>query len=87
MAWNHRVVEHTYKNETFYQIHECYYGDRSKGKRPHSITVDGVAPTGESIEDLRWALEHMLSCLDKPVLKAKSYIKKPAIQISEDVKR
>ena len=67
MHWNHRVVKRTYpapSNETFYQIHEAYYGVENKP----AITEEPDYPLGESIEELREDLQRMLRALDKPVL-------------------
>ena len=69
MGWNHRVVKRTYpepSGETFYQIHEAYYGLNGSGKP--SITVDPMYAIGESVDELRETLQRMLRALDKPVL-------------------
>ena len=68
--WNHRVVRRTYDQgksqevQGFY-IHEAYYG--IDGDNP-AITVEPIAPCGESVEELRKDLHQMLRALDKPVL-------------------
>lgn len=67
MSWNHRVVKRIYpepSGETFYQIHEAYYGLEDKPL----ITTEPKALVGESIDELRETLQRMLRALDKPVL-------------------
>jgi hypothetical protein len=69
--WNHRVVRRTYdrgksSQEVLYSIHEAYYG--IDGDINPAITVEPVAPCGESVEVLREDLRWMLRALDKPVL-------------------
>jgi len=64
MTWNHRVMKHHDCGEDWYGIHEVFYDENGE--------VDGWAEsadvTGESLNDLRTALDWMLDCLDKPVL-------------------
>jgi hypothetical protein len=62
--WNHRVVESHYNGEPWFTIHEVHYDN---GK-PIARTENAIAPAGETIEDLKWELEQMLACLDKPIL-------------------
>jgi len=71
MVWNHRVVKRIEKrdagpDEVMYYIHEAYYPER--GAEPDSITMDPIVIGGEDIDNMRWQLESILSCLDKPVL-------------------
>lgn len=66
MSWNYRVVHKTYTETdgTFthiYGIHE-YYSD------PITWTDDAVEVESETVEGLRWVLEHMLKALDEPVI-------------------
>jgi hypothetical protein len=63
-TWNHRVLAHEHNGEMFFEIHEVHY----EGEVPKMYTVDSVSVSGESIADLRWVLDKMQSCLDKPVL-------------------
>lgn len=68
MTWNYRVVQHDDGKETWYQIHECFYASKDDVV-PHSWTADSIAPVGESMEDLRLALDRMIFALAKPILK------------------
>jgi len=67
--WNNRVVRRTWRKgevgeEVGYAIHEAYYG-LDDGV---SITIDPIAPYGETLEELRETLQCMLRALDNPVL-------------------
>lgn len=65
MTWNHRVVHHVNNmGFHFYSIHEVYY----TGDIPTSCTADGVAPYGESPEELAEELKRMLVACSKPIL-------------------
>ncbi len=71
--WNHRVIKHFDKRtgETWYGIHEVFYDDQvgtvsDTGKM--GWTQDPIGVVGDDIESLRWTLEHMLACLDKPMI-------------------
>ena len=72
--WNHRVIrtEHKHKtangdvwSEAWYTIHEVYYNEEGE---IDCWTESGVAPSGESIEEVREVLEWMLNATKKPVL-------------------
>lgn len=72
--WNHRVVKKVYKHEDgipyegedpYYAIAEVHYNDNGEAC---GCTEAEMAPTGETVEELRICLERMLSALDKPVL-------------------
>lgn len=71
MSWNHRVVRHkttdTFdgKEEVYYLIHEVYYN--SDGS-VCSMTKEGMAPHGETLDELKKDLEWMTSSLAHPVL-------------------
>lgn len=65
MKWNHRVIKHVNKIETYYQIHEVYYDDDGKVT---AMTENAVAPFGETTDELEWELNRMLDALKKPVL-------------------
>ena len=79
MTWEYRVVKRTMKagehapgipaeDETWLSIHEYFSpADWNGGKG--SITVDGMEPQGDTLDELREDLEHMLAALDKPVLR------------------
>jgi len=63
-TWNHRVCrqksEPSY-GEYLYSIREDF-GD-------YGYTQNPIAPTGESLEDLRWVLERMLETVNAAILK------------------
>lgn len=64
--WNHRVVrrEHVDTGEVTFAIHEAHYDE----VKVEAVTSEPIDVSGESVDDLRWVLEHMLKALDKPVL-------------------
>lgn len=64
--WNYRVVKRTTGDKTTYSIHETYYHGGSD--EPHSISVDGVAPLGESVDELAAELAMFERAFDLPVL-------------------
>ena len=64
--WNHRVVKEKYLNrEELFSIRECHYNDDGT---IYGYSKEARPAWGETIEELRWTLEHMLACLDKPIL-------------------
>ncbi len=63
-TWNNRVLAHQYRDEVYFCIHEVYYTDGV----PHSYTEDPVTVSGDSLEEIKWALTKMQECLEKPVL-------------------
>lgn len=70
MGWNFRVFRRTLKNfddttSDWFSIHETYYDENGK---PNGWTVDAIDLQGEGIEELKWTLQKMLECLEKPVL-------------------
>lgn len=66
MSWNYRVSE----EEGEFFIREVYY---DKDGKPDLHSVFAIAPSGESLEDLRWDLEAMLAALDKPIISPKDF--------------
>ena len=61
--WNHRVVNDGNDTEEYYSICRVFYNEKGE--------IQGYSATdvsGDSVEDLREALQWMLECLDKPVL-------------------
>lgn len=46
MTWSYRIV----KKDGFYSIHEVYYDSKNK---PEKVTEDEVAPTGETLQELK----------------------------------
>ena len=68
MSWNYRVYKREspiFGEEPTYDIVEAFYNDDGSLR---SITVDGVAPMGDSPEDLAQSLRWMLKAFDKPIL-------------------
>jgi len=76
--WEYRVVKRTMRagehapgvpaeDETWYAIH-THHPPFTRSEMKGSITTDAVAPQGETQDELREDLEHMLTALDKPVL-------------------
>ena len=68
MSWNHRVIRHVDdkdEGEEWFSIHEVYYNDDLE---PTSCTKDAIAPLQEEMKDLKWELEKMLECLEKPII-------------------
>lgn len=67
MGWNHRVMKHEKADgdDDWYQIHEVFY---DSNREPGSWTKEGIAPGGNSLQELREDLERMLKSLDKEVL-------------------
>jgi hypothetical protein len=65
-GWNHRVVRRAWASgEVTHEVHEVYY------RRDGSIcgaTSDPVAPSGETLDELRADLARMASACDAPVL-------------------
>lgn len=76
MTWNHRVMKRVCKSagghqETLYGIYEVYYKD----DKPWLYSSDPVSPIGNTIEELRESLAHMLRATYNPVFKS-SEVKK-----------
>ena len=79
MSWSHRVIRHKYphtEDRWWYGIHEVYY---DKDGNPNFYTTDPIGIGAEEYADpelqdndykaqIRWTLEKILECLDKPVL-------------------
>lgn len=65
--WNHRVVKKfcPEMGKHFFEIHEAHYNDDGA---LCAYTQEGVAPYGETVDELRKVLRWMLKSLDKPVL-------------------
>lgn len=63
--WNDRVIHRTHEHgEHEYAIHEVHYRD----DKVWAWTESPVAPSGESIEELREQLQRFLFALDRPIL-------------------
>lgn len=70
MSWNHRVLAHESKGEVYYQVHEVYYDDNGK---PNGYTANPITISGDDIESIKWQLEHISKCLEKPILSLKYF--------------
>jgi hypothetical protein len=66
VSWNHRVMKKIFPNgEIEFSIREVYYNDDGT---IYAHTEHPIAPTGETIKDLRKILEWMVKSLDNPIL-------------------
>lgn len=66
MSWNHRVMRMTSEGDgDSFGIHEVYY---NADGTVENWTERAIAVYGEDVEDLRWALDRMIACLEKPIL-------------------
>ena len=63
-SWNHRILATEHNGELYLQIHEVYY----EGDKPISHTKDPKSVTGESVYEVKWTLDKMEECLEKPIL-------------------
>ena len=70
MGWNHRVLAHKDGDEMYFQIHEVYY---DKDGKPDSYTANGVGVGAESLDGIKWVLDKMKECLDKPILSVENF--------------
>ena len=67
MPWTYRVVRRVLETGAVsYGIHEAY--DAGNIAQPHTISVDSIAPVGDTVEELAATLARMGSALEKPVL-------------------
>ena len=65
--WTYRVSKQTLKNgDVVFAIREFYPSEVTK--ELNSWTADEIAPTGDSIDGLRWALNRMIEACDKEVV-------------------
>jgi len=63
--WNHRLIRHSSKHGDWLQIHEVYYNEDGT---TNGITKEAISIVGEDIKGIKWTLEKMKECLDKPIL-------------------
>jgi hypothetical protein len=79
MTWNYRVMRHESRNEVtgkidvWFALHEVFYENKNVNDlkvttADVSYTTEPIDVVGDSVEDLRETLRHMLAALDKPVL-------------------
>lgn len=65
MSWNHRILAHDTDGEIYLQIHEVYY---DKEGVPDGYTMNAIAVSGEDLDSIKWTLDKMKECLEKPIL-------------------
>ena len=70
MSWNYRLLAKEYKGDVYYQIHEVYYDDNGK---PNGYTANPITIGSNDIEGIKWQLEEITKCLDKPTLSVKDF--------------
>jgi hypothetical protein len=63
--WNHRVTRRELAGEVEYAIREVHYDNSGKIM---GWTAAAIPATGETVEEVREALERMLSCTVSPVI-------------------
>jgi hypothetical protein len=70
MSWNHRILAHKDGDEMYFQIHEVYYDKEGK---PDGYTANGVSVGAESLDGIKWVLDKMKECVNKPILSADDF--------------
>ena len=69
MSWNYRVIHTVLKGEYGtphqYAVHEVYY---NKAGSPISVSVNPIAPVGETLNELKNEMEHYMKALKEPIL-------------------
>lgn len=68
MTWNYRVLAHKEGDEVYFQIHEVYYEEKHLG-----YTENGVTVGSEDVEGIKWVLDLMRECLEKPILSVEDF--------------
>lgn len=68
IPWSYRVSKQTMRNgDEIFAIRDFY------GKDCTGWSQNEIAPSGDSVEDLRWVMTKMLEALDKPVIDIGEY--------------
>ena len=67
MSWNHRVLAHKQGEDVWFEIHEVYYNEKGTPNGYTSETTP-LSVGCDTLEGLKWVLEKMTECLQKPVL-------------------
>ena len=70
MGWNHRILAHKDGDEMYFQIHEVYY---DKDGKPDGYTANAVSVGAESLDGIKWVLDKMKECVNKPILLADDF--------------
>ena len=65
--WNYRIVE----SNGVFEIYEVYY--KKKKKKPHSISMIGMSPHGETIEELKCDMKMFKEAFKKSILKYEDF--------------
>lgn len=66
MSWNYRVVRKNARFGPVYTIHEAYYDENEE--TPRLITVEPMAPLGDTFKELKQDLKWMKKALSLPVI-------------------
>lgn len=64
MSWSHRILMFEEEANNYFQIHEVYY----KNDIPTAYTKNPVSVYGDNIAEMKWQLDMMQKCLEKPIL-------------------
>ena len=72
MSWNHRLLAHEYKGEVYLEIHEVFY---NKEGVPEVYTEKGVSVVAKDVNGIKWVLDKMQKCIDKPILSVANFPK------------
>jgi len=70
--WNYRIIAHEDGEDMFLGIHEVQYNE--KGKPVSYRSEKGETVGGSSINALKWQLDNMNKCLNKPILSANGIV-------------
>ncbi len=69
MVWEYRVIKDSHESEDdfyiYYSIREVYY---NKKNEINGWSSNSIEPMGETLEELKSDLDHMVKALNKPVL-------------------
>ena len=66
MTWNYRIIRTVKDGVESFDIHEVYY---EADGQPFLWSVEPIAPTGDTLEELIEDMRHMALALNKPVLR------------------
>ena len=68
LSWNYRIVRKTSPDgaSVYFEIHEVYY--REGGTSIEAWSENPIAPSGESVEELKSSFELMAQAFQRPVL-------------------
>lgn len=65
MTWNYRIVHKKTDEYEEWAIHEVYY---TADGEPYAVTVNPIAPLGETFDEFVDDMSHYFVALNKPVL-------------------